>query len=123
MRFGLVGLGYWGQNYVRLIGLTDGVELAAMCDTSDELVAYARTAAPSARTTCNPGELFAADDVDAVVVATPATTHFDLVRAALVGGKHVLCEKPLAMSGDQCEGLIELAESAGRTLFVGHTFA
>ena len=77
MRFGLIGLGYWGQNYVRLIGLTEAVELTAMCDTSAELVEFARGSAPSARTTCDPDEVLAADDVDAVVVATPTTTHFD----------------------------------------------
>jgi predicted dehydrogenase len=122
VNFGLIGLGYWGQNYVRLIGQTDAVELTAMCDTSPELVDFARPAAPAARGTSRPDELLAADDVDAVVIATPARTHFELVSTALANGKHVLCEKPLAMTAAECERLIELAEAAERTLFVGHTF-
>jgi predicted dehydrogenase len=63
-----------------------------------------------------------ADDVDAVVVATPATTHYEIVLAALEAGKHVLCEKPLTMSVADCEHLISVADAAGVTLFVGHTF-
>jgi predicted dehydrogenase len=62
------------------------------------------------------------DDVDGVVIATPATTHFALARDALVAGKHVLCEKPLTMSVHECEELIRRADDAGCTLFVGHTF-
>ena len=122
VKFGLVGLGSWGQNYIRLIGVTEGVVLVAMCDTSADRVDFARESAPSARATYASSELLEADDVDAVVIATPAITHFELVRAALLGGKHVLCEKPLALSADECESLIELAEQVKCTLFVGHTF-
>ena len=122
MNFGLVGLGYWGQKYVRLIGLAETAALTAMCDTVPELVEFARRSAPSARATSSPAEVLSAPDVDAIVIATPATTHFELVQAALAAGKHVLCEKPLAMTAAECERLIDLAEDAERTLFVGHTF-
>ena len=70
----------------------------------------------------DPSAAIQADDVDAVVIATPATTHYHLVRTALVAGKHVLCEKPLTMKVADCERLIEVADGAGVTLFVGHTF-
>jgi predicted dehydrogenase len=122
MRFALAGLGYWGQNYVRLVtGLKD-VDLAVVCDASEEMVAYTCEVATEARGSTDALEAVRADDVDAVVVATPATTHYELVLAALQAGKHVLCEKPLTMSAAGCEHLISVADAAGRTLFVGHTF-
>jgi predicted dehydrogenase len=122
VRFALVGLGYWGQNYVRLISQSRAAQIQALCDTSSERVAHARQVAPDAHPTTDPLEAVQAEDVDAVVVATPATTHYQLVLAALRAGKHVLCEKPLTMSVADCEHLIEVADAEGVTLFVGHTF-
>jgi predicted dehydrogenase len=81
-----------------------------------------RDGAGSPRLTTNPDDVFLAADVDAVIVATPASTHHTLVRDALMARKHVLCEKPLAMDVDTCRELVELAGEVGRTLFVGHTF-
>jgi predicted dehydrogenase len=122
MRLGLIGLGYWGHNYLRLLQSHSEAHLAVVCDSSAEMLDVARDAASGSRRTTDPEEVFAADDVDAIIVATPASTHFGLVRGALEGGKHVLCEKPLALDVDTCRLLVELAEDVGRTLFVGHTF-
>ena len=122
MRFALVGLGYWGQNYLRLVAQAPNAELASICDTSAERVAYASELAPHARASMDPRDAIQADDVEAVVIATPATTHYPLVLTALAAGKHVLCEKPLTMKVADCERLIEGADGAGVTLFVGHTF-
>ncbi len=122
MRFGLIGLGYWGHNYVRLLQSEPDAQLAVVCDRSEAMLELARDAAGSSRTSTEPAEVFAADDVDAVIVATPASTHYELVRGALEGAKHVLCEKPLALDVDACRALVDLAEEVGRTLFVGHTF-
>jgi predicted dehydrogenase len=122
MRFAVAGLGYWGRNYLRLIGQAADLELVFVCDTSPELVAFARDAARDARGTTDPLEMIREESVDAVVVATPATTHYELVRAALEAGKHVLCEKPLTMSVADCRDLISVADASGLTLFVGHTF-
>jgi predicted dehydrogenase len=125
MRIGLIGLGHWGQNYVRVIEQAPDAELVALCDTAQQLIDLTRTA-PGARTdirtTVDPNLLLAATDVDAVAIATPATTHYELTRKALLAGKHVLCEKPLTTTVEECERLIELADELGRTLFVGHTF-
>lgn len=122
MRFGLIGLGYWGHNYVRLLQSDSEAQLAVVCDRSEAMLHLGRAAAGASRTTTDPDDVFAADDVDAIIVATPASTHYGLVRGALEGGKHVLCEKPLALDVESCRALVALAEHFGRTLFVGHTF-
>jgi predicted dehydrogenase len=122
MRFGLIGLGYWGHNYVRLLESDAEAQLTVVCDRSEAMLDLARNAAGTSRTTTDPADVFAADDVDAVIVATPASTHAGLVRGALEGRKHVLCEKPLALDVESCRALVELAEQVSRTLFVGHTF-
>jgi predicted dehydrogenase len=67
-------------------------------------------------------DVFADPSLDAVIVATPTSTHYDLTLAALQAGKHVLCEKPLASTVAQCDELIAAADEASRVLFVGHTF-
>jgi len=125
LRCAIVGLGYWGKNYVRVLGDRGDADLVAVCDPSEDAIETARASfadrAPW-RAMCDPQEVFAAEDVDAVVIATPATTHFALVQEALGAGKHVLCEKPLAMSVDACRQLIDAAGQGGKTLFVGHTF-
>ena len=125
LRCAILGLGYWGRNYVRVVGERRDAVLVAVCDPSEDAVEAARAASADHapwRVTCDPREVFAADDIDAVVVATPATSHFDLVHEALDAGKHVLSEKPLAMSTDACRHLVDTAVRAGKTLLVGHTF-
>jgi predicted dehydrogenase len=122
VRIGLVGLGYWGPNYARVVTeLRDG-ELAAACDTSADAVAFLDVRYPRVRTATDASELIASPDLDAIIVATPPSTHFALTEAALEAGKHVLCEKPLAMTVGECDELIALAERRERVLFVGHTF-
>jgi predicted dehydrogenase len=122
LRLGLLGAGYWGPHYARLAGELPEAELVAACDVSEEAIGLIRTRYRDVRTSRNPGELINASDVDAVIVATPTSTHYSLTLQALQSGKHVLCEKPLAMTTAECDELIETAGSAGRVLCVGHTF-
>src|SRR5436190_18099635 len=121
MRFAIIGVGYWGRNYVQVIGDSPNTEVAAVCDASSANLRSIQELVPRARVTHDLREVFE-DDVDAVVVATPASTHFEIARAALEAGKQVLCEKPLALTGEQCETLIRVADDEARVLFVGHTF-
>jgi predicted dehydrogenase len=122
VRFALIGLGYWGRNYARLLSDKQDAELVAVCDTAEAAVSEFAASAPSVRGTTDFRDAVAAEDVEAVVVATPASTHYDIVREALLNDKHVLCEKPLATSTEACRELIELAEERERVVFVGHTF-
>ena len=122
VRLALVGFGYWGPNYARVLSDLAGAELTAICDQRPDRLAVVRQRYRAVAACASLDELFARDDVDAVVIATPASTHEALVRAALTSGRHVLVEKPMALHAAGCESLCDLAESAGRLLMVGYTF-
>jgi len=122
LRIALIGLGYWGPNYARVLTELPDVSLVAISDRSADALALAESRYPTVRTTADPAEVFAADDVDAVVVATPTSTHSAVAGAALEAGKDVLCEKPLAATVAECDELIEAAARNDRILFTGHTF-
>ncbi len=114
----LAGLGYWGPNLAR--NFDDLTELRWLCDLSPELRARYANRYPTARTSGDFDELLADDDLDAVVIATPVPTHYDLARRALAAGKHVLVEKPPAMRGDEMEELVSIASEGGLVLMPGH---
>jgi len=122
VRVGLVGYGYWGPNYARVISELGNSEVVAICDTAPERLARAAGRHPQAHPTRDVAEVLDRSDVDAVVISTPATTHYELARRALESGHHVLVEKPLATTIADCEALIEVAKRAGKTLMVAHTF-
>jgi len=118
VRVAQAGLGAWGANLVR--NLDEIADLAWICDTSeDRLEALARRH-PGAQATRDFGEILSNPTVDAVVVATPVPTHFELARAALDAGKHVFVEKPPAMLAEEMEELVRLAEERERVLMPGH---
>jgi predicted dehydrogenase len=118
LRVGQAGLGYWGRNLAR--NFDDLTDLRRLCDASGERRAEFAERYPDARVTGDFDELLAADDVDAVVIATPVPTHYPLARAALEAGKHVFVEKPPAMRAAEMEELIGLAEARGLVLMPGH---
>jgi predicted dehydrogenase len=96
--------------------------VAWVCDISPARLDKLRFVYPTIRTTTAALELIADPEIDAVIVATPVLTHFELVSAALQAGKHVLVEKPMATTSKQAEQLIELAERKHLVLMVDHTF-
>ena len=118
----LVGYGYWGPNYARVFNELPESRVAAICEVSPERRQRAQARNPQAAISSDVREVLRRDDVDAVVISTPASTHFELARAALESGRHVLVEKPLALTVEHCEQLCELAERTGRVLMVAHTF-
>jgi predicted dehydrogenase len=121
LRVGVVGCGYWGPYLVRNLHDMPDVDLVGVADRRPERLAYALRTYPAVRPFPDHTELFDAD-VDAVVLATPIHTHFALAREALLAGKHVLVEKPLATSVAEAAELVRLAREMDRTLMVGHTF-
>jgi predicted dehydrogenase len=122
MGVAVLGCGHWGTNYVRVLGELPNVRVCVACDQRpDRLQEVARRFPAVAVTTELDGALSHAG-VDAVVVCTDATTHYNVTRRALMVGKHVLVEKPLTMVSAEAEDLIELAESESAVLMVGHTF-
>jgi predicted dehydrogenase len=117
-RIAQVGIGQWGKNLVR--NFAELCELTWLCDADPARLAEFGARYPSARTTADFDELLADGAVDAVVVATPVPTHYDLAKRALEAGKHVFVEKPPAMRGSQMEELCELAEERELVLMPGH---
>ncbi len=122
VRIGVIGYGYWGPNLVRNFMEARGAEVTWVADAREDRLAQIRPRYPTVKTTRDAGELIAAPDVDAVIVATPVASHCDLGLRALAAGKHVLVEKPLADSSVACERMIEEAARRSLTLMVDHTF-
>jgi len=122
IRVGVIGFGQWGPNHVRNFSLLDNCDVIRVCDSSEARLKAAQKFLRGVAVTNNPAEITQAEDIDAVVVATPTNTHYALVKAALEAGKDVLCEKPLAQTSDQCRELAAIAVKHGRILMVGHVF-
>lgn len=122
LRVALVGYGYWGPNYARVFNELPDSELTTICETDPERRERAQTRHPRAETAREVSNVFCNPNVDCAVISTPATTHFELAKAALKGGKHVLVEKPLALTVEHCEELDRLASRNGLALMVAHTF-
>jgi predicted dehydrogenase len=118
----LVGYGYWGPNLLRNYMELSGVRVKWVCDRDAGRLTKAKLRYPTVTVTEDYRDVLGDEDVDAVLVATPISTHFDLALAAIEAGKHVFVEKPLAASSTEAEILIELAERRNVTLMVGHTF-
>jgi len=122
IKFGLVGVGYWGPNLARNLSQVEGGSLEWVVDSDERALAKICKSYPHVRTSLRYQEMLESAAVDAVVIATPAGTHYEIARACLDAGRHVLVEKPLAMSTRECDGLVELAERRNLVLMVGHTF-
>ena len=116
MRLSILGAGDWGKNHVRIFCDLLGNENVIVCDPDEECRDAMRDAHPGIA--LSPEAVF--DGVDAVVVATPAVSHYSLASDALRAGKHVLVEKPIAMTSHDAGELIELAKERDRILMVDH---
>ena len=122
LRIGVIGYGYWGPNLVRNFAEVDGAEVRGVADARDARLALVRRRYPAISVTTDAARLINDREIDAVVVATPVSSHYALVRAALQAGKHVLVEKPLAGSAAESQELVALAKAKRLTLMVDHTF-
>jgi predicted dehydrogenase len=118
IRIGHAGLGYWGPNVAR--NFADLAELRWLCDLSPDLLSEAAPRHPQARTTTRFDEMLADPEVDAIVIATPVATHYELAKQALLAGKHVFVEKPQAQSSADAEELTALAQESGLVLMPGY---
>jgi len=120
---GIVGLGYWGPNWLRNFAAIEGCELRYGCDLSKErCVKFARQY-PATKSTQRFDDLLKDKTLDAIVIATPTSSHFPLAEAALKAGKHVLIEKPMTSDSKQARTLVALAKKKHLQLLVDHTFA
>jgi len=119
---GVIGCGYWGPNLIRnFINLKDA-DVSVCSDIDESRLEHMKRLYPSLATTTDYRDIINDDSIEAVVIATPVSTHFQLAAEALAAGKHVFCEKPLTQSVEEGVKLVDLADENGRTLMVGHTF-
>lgn len=116
MRVAILGAGGWGKNHVRIFCELLGDQNVLVCDPDKAR----REAVEKSYPNISLFEKPVFDDADAVVIATPAVTHYELAREALSEGKHVLIEKPMTLTSQQAEELIALAEATDRILMVDH---
>jgi predicted dehydrogenase len=122
LKYGVIGYGYWGPNLVRVLNQAKDSTVVAVADRLSGNRAKVSALYPKIAVHEDAAALIADPAIDVIAVATPVSTHFDLARAALDAGKHVLVEKPLCGSLQQAEALVELAAKKRKQIFTDHTF-
>lgn len=122
VKIGIIGVGYWGPNLVRNYSEIDECDLLWVCDLSEDRLEYISRKWPGVNTTKNYHEMLEDSSIDAVVIATPVETHFDIAMAALNAGKHVFIEKPMTYRAEEDMALLQLAEKKGLKIGTGHIY-
>lgn len=118
----IVGCGYWGPNLARNFNSLADCRVTVLCDVDPARLQHMKRLYPGVDTCLNYDEVLDRSDVDAVAIATPTRLHYSMAIKALDSGRHVLVEKPLTTSVQECESLLETAEDKSLILMVGHTF-
>jgi predicted dehydrogenase len=122
MNIAIIGYGYWGPNLVRNFSTANNCSVMMVVDFRLERLTELKKQYPNLNTSTNLDDLFNNKAIDAVVIATPVFTHFDLAKRALESDKHVLIEKPMTNSVEQANILIDLSIKKNKVLMVDHTF-
>ncbi len=120
VRFGLIGYGAWGSHHARAIAKTEGAELTAIASRSPKSCGAAQADHPTARVYDDYRALLDRETLDVVDVVLPTYLHHEVARAVLASGRHLLLEKPMALSVAECDDLIDLARRRGKVLAIGH---
>jgi predicted dehydrogenase len=118
----VIGYGYWGPNLVRNFWEVPGARLVSVCDLRTDRLAGVQTRYPAVEITGDIADVLNDTRVDAVAIATPVSSHFDLALRALQAGKHVFVEKPITQTTEQAQRLVDEAERRRLVLAVDHTF-
>ena len=122
IRIGQIGFGYWGPNLTRNFASLDNVRIAGIFDPSSSSVEKFKSQYTDSKAYSDAESLINDNDIDAIVVATPADSHYELSKKSLLAGKHIFVEKPLALRASECEELIKISENNNKIIFVGHVF-
>lgn len=122
VNIGIVGLGYWGPNLVRNFSEVSNCSVAMACDSDEKRLKPIKRRYPYIEVTTRYKDLVSSKDIDAIAIATPVVSHYDLAKRALEEGKHVLVEKPLCSNIKEAESLIKVAKRCRKILMVDHTF-
>lgn len=118
----VIGAGYWGPNLVRNLVENRLCSNVTVCDLDSVKIDKILRRYPGVSVTSDPADVFSSPGIDAVMIATPPKSHFELARETLRGGKHVFIEKPFTLSSESAIDLIQMSRDRGRVLMVGHTF-
>ena len=119
---GVIGVGYWGPNLVRNFMTNSKTRVLVCCDLKEERLGFMQNLYPKIKTTQNYNDIVENSDLNLIVICTPVDTHYEIAKAALESGKHVLIEKPMTSSTRQAEELIDLANKKNLRIFIDHTF-
>jgi predicted dehydrogenase len=122
IRIGVIGYGYWGPNVVRNFWEAAEAQVVAVSDLNEKRLLVAKSRYPALHTTIDHKELFSNPEIDAIAIATPVATHYDLALSALRAGKHVFVEKPLTQTAAQAAELVREASARDLVIHVDHTF-
>lgn len=122
LNFALIGVGYWGPNYARILSELDNSQLLWCCDTNKKSLKRMQKLYPTINITQNLKDILNDQEVDCVIIVTPAQTHYQIVKKVLTSGKHVLVEKPLTTSVKDAEELVMLSKQKKKILAIDHTF-
>ncbi len=120
IRIGQIGVGYWGKNLLRNFWGVADCNVVCCCDLNLSVLESVKENYPGVRTTQDPQSVIGDESVDAVVIATPSPTHYELARGALYAGKDVFVEKPFVLDVREGEELVGIAKQKGKVLMVGH---
>jgi predicted dehydrogenase len=120
MKIGIVGAGNWGLNLIRNFCKILGIENVVVCDTNRDRLLGLKSEYPGIENTENFQNILSSDEIEAIVIATPAETHYELSKKALLSGKHVFVEKPITLDVDEAEELIKISNENHLTLMVDH---
>lgn len=122
LRIGAVGYGYWGPNIVRNFSMANESQVTMVCDMNSQVLKKVKKAHPHIRVTTDCATMIKDPEVDAVAIATPVFTHYELAKMAIEEGKSVFVEKPFTYTVAEAEKLIELARKKNQKIMVDHTF-
>lgn len=122
VKVSLIGCGYWGPNYVRVVNELEGLELNSCCDLEEANLNHMKKMSPHIKTTKDYHQILNNSSSEAVIITTPPETHYKITRDCLESGKHVLVEKPLVTKINEGKKLIKLSHKVNRKLMVGHIY-
>lgn len=122
LNIGIMGYGYWGPNLARNFSVANGSQVVMICDMNEQILNKAKKNYPQIRATKDCDEMINDTEVDAIAIATPVFTHYEIAKKVLEAGKSVFVEKPFTSTIAQAEELIELAEKKNLKIMVDHTF-
>jgi len=120
MKIGIIGAGNWGINLVRNFCKISGTDNISVCDLDNKRLSLIESEYTGIKTFLNYDEIISSGEIESIVVSTPAETHYEIAKKALLAGKHVFVEKPMTLEVDESEELIEIAKSNRLTLMVDH---